>query len=322
MLLRAQNVNATPTANNTAKNPANNTAKNTAKNAPKSVAGRVAAKPVFTMRSLWRMALWGSTAVAALFVAILSSRSDVGSQRVAVVLSSLHLASPTLRAGQASSRVASQATNPATNPAANRAGPGPFDAESATRQLAQAVRDLTEDRDRLAARLAAVEHNVDDITGSITHQIEAAKAAPQPPQPWPNEQAPAATTPAAVAAVATPVALPPAGLASSPPSSLAADAAAPAAPIVEYGVDLGGGPTPNALRARWAGIRFAHPQAFAGLEPMAALRAAARSGRTELRLVVGPLTSPEAAARLCASLAPFRLPCRPTVFDGQRLAQR
>jgi hypothetical protein len=54
--------------------------------------------------------------------------------------------------------------------------PRQFDAEAVTRQLAQAVRGLNEDRDRLTTRLAALEQSLNDITGAITRGEE--KAAP------------------------------------------------------------------------------------------------------------------------------------------------
>jgi len=44
-----------------------------------------------------------------------------------------------------------------------------------------------------------------------------------------------------------------------------------------------------------------------------------RSDRIELRLVIGPLASADEAARLCASLADYRVPCRPTNFGSQHL---
>jgi hypothetical protein len=287
-------------------------------------------KTSFTMQSLWRLALWGSTATAALFVAILMGRSEVGSQRGAIMLSSLNLTStPSLRAGQGAAQLASRE---------NQGAPRQFDADPATRQLAQAVRSLTEDRDRLMARLAAVEHNLDDMTGSITRQVEAAKAANAQalPPPWPNEEPPVAatpTTPAApvtIAAFAVPVApvVPPAaGVASPlPPSPLTPaaiqwppDAAASASPPA-YGADIGSALSIKALQARWAGVRLAHPQLFEGLEPVVTLRENARSNRIELRLLVGPLPSAEAAAQLCASLAAFRLFCQPAMFEGRHLA--
>ena len=94
-----------------------------------NAAAKKVTQPAFTMQSLCRIALWGTTAATALLVAILTSRSDAGSQRIA------------------------------TTPGATHGAPCQFDAESAARQLTQAVRGLTEDRDRLITRLAALEHS-------------------------------------------------------------------------------------------------------------------------------------------------------------------
>ena len=99
-----------------------------------NAAAKKVTQPAFTMQSLCRIALWGTTAATALLVAILTSRSDAGSQRIA------------------------------TTPGATHGAPRQFDAESAARQLTQAVRGLTEDRDRLITRLAALEHSPGDIT--------------------------------------------------------------------------------------------------------------------------------------------------------------
>jgi hypothetical protein len=259
---------------------------------------RLPAKPAFTIQKLQRLALWGSAAAAALFIAALAGRSDVGSQRVAAVLSSLHLRAP--------------------HP--NQAA-GPLDMESTTRQLVQTVRGLTEDRDRLMMRLAAVEHNLDDVTGSVTRQIEAAK---DQTSPWPKDAPPEPATPAAIASVVAPL-VPPAGLASSlapSPLAAAAEATPGAAPPTAYGVDLGSAHSLQALHARWVAFRTARPKLFEGLKPLVALKEVGRSKRVELRLVVGPLPGVEAAARLCASLASFELYCQPTAFEGQRLALR
>lgn len=182
-------------------------------------------------------------------------------------------------------------------------------------------------------RLAAVEHNMDDMTGSITRQIEAAKAktAEASPPPWPNDAPPVPTTPATIASIVAPVAPavpPPAGLATPIPPSPLTPAAAPtpldapgSAPApTAYAVDIGSALSIQALHARWAGIRSAHPQLFEGLQPVVKLKEIPQSNRVELRLVVGPLPSAEAAAQLCASLAVFRLFCQPTSFDGKHLA--
>jgi hypothetical protein len=112
-----------------------------------NAAAKMVTQPAFTMQSLCRIALWGTTAATALLVAILTSRSDAGSQRIA------------------------------TTPGATRGAPRQFDAESAARQLTQAVRGLTEDRDRLITRLAALEHSLGDITGAIAGQSEKATPA-------------------------------------------------------------------------------------------------------------------------------------------------
>ncbi len=234
-----------------------------------------AAVPV-TMRGLWRLVVWGSTAAAVLLIAVLSSRGVVGSQRAAVAASTL---------GGAVAVVQPVQTPP---PPVARA----FDAQAAeTKKLAEAVRDLTADNDELKSRLAVVEHSVDDVTGSIARQAKAT-AAP----PWPDGP-PVPTTPAAIAAVI-----------------------APALPLpMEYGVDIGSAVSVQALRARWAGIRSAHPQLFDGLAPTISLSEMPPSNRPELRLVVGPLVSADAAARLCTTLERYRLACQPTIFAGRHL---
>ena len=165
-----------------------------------------------------------------------------------------------------------------------------FDAQAETKKLAEAVRDLTADNDELKSRLAVVEHSVDDVTGSIARQAKAT--------PWPEDGPPVPTTPAAIAAVL-----------------------APALPLpMEYGVDIGSAVSIQALRARWAGIRSAHPQLFDGLAPTVSLSEMPPSNRPELRLVLGPLASAGAAAKLCTTLERFRLTCQPTIFAGRHLA--
>ncbi|HXX04684.1 MAG TPA: hypothetical protein VEJ37_10150 [Xanthobacteraceae bacterium] len=267
------------------------------------VAGRprkVAAQPAFALRKLERLALWGSAAAAAMFVAVIAGRSDVGSQRIIGLIPSAH-------------PPASRAAHP------NEAAAPPFDAEAATRQLVQAVHSLSEDRDRLIARLAALEHNLDDLTGSVTRQIEAARP------PWPNNAPAAAATPATIASIVTPAVPPPAGMVSpAPPAPLAttADATPVAAPPAEYGVDLGGAHSVEVLHARWGAFRSARPKLFEGLKPLVSRKDTARSKRGEWRLLVGPFPDIDAAAQLCASLAVVWPFCAPATFEGQRLAEK
>jgi hypothetical protein len=241
-----------------------------------------AAIPV-TMRGLWRLVVWGSTAATALLIAVMSSRGVVGSQRAAVAASTF---------GGATVAVVQplQPLQP-LQPVPPQPAARPFDAQAETKKLADAVRDLSADNDELKSRLAVVEHSVDDVTGSIARQ---AKATP----PWPDSGPPVPATPAAIAAVV-----------------------APALPLpMEYGVDIGSAVSIQALRARWAGIRSAHPQLFDGLAPTIALGGTQQSNRPELRLVIGPIASADAAAKLCKTLERFRLTCQPTIFAGRHLA--
>jgi hypothetical protein len=239
---------------------------------------RTAAAVPVTMHGLWRLVVWGSTAATVLLVAVLSSRGVVGSQRAAVAASTL---------GGGTVAIVQPVQTPP--PAVVRA----IDAQAAeTKKLADAVRDLTADKDELKSRLAVVEHSVDDVTGSIARQAQSTA-----PPPWPDGP-PVPSTPAAIAAVL-----------------------APALPLpMEYGVDIGSAVSIQALRARWAGIRSAHPQLFDGLAPTISLSELPPSNRPELRLVVGPLVSADAAAKLCSTLERYRLTCQPTIFAGRHLA--
>jgi hypothetical protein len=231
-----------------------------------------------TMRGLWRLVSWGTTAASCLLIAVLASRGVVGSERAAVAVA-------TIRSGTA--------LQPVPAPVAQHS----FDAQAETKRLSDAVRDLAAESDQLKARVGMVEQSVDDVTGSIVQQqAKAAEAPPVPPAPWPDPAVTGQTTPAAIAAVA-------------------------ALPLpLEYGADLGGAASMAALRARWAGIRSAHPHVFDGLSPTVSLSQTSPLNRAELRLVVGPLASADAAARLCAALGHSHLTCQPTIFAGQRLA--
>jgi hypothetical protein len=234
-----------------------------------------------TMEGLWRLMMWGATAAAALLIAVISSRGVVGSQRAAVAVATIN---------SGSSVAVKQQPGQPTVQAENR----PFDAQTETKRLSEAVRELASENDRLKARIGMVEHSVDDVTGSIAEQIKHAAAATPP---WPDGP-PEPVTPASIAPVM-----------------------APALPLpMEYGADIGTAASIQALRARWAGIRSAHPQLLGGLLPTVSLSALAPSNHPELRLVVGPFASAEAAAKLCALLQRFHQFCQPTIFAGQHLA--
>jgi hypothetical protein len=241
-----------------------------------------------------RMALWGLTAVGAVIIAVFVSRSEVGAHRGAGTLALWHRAA---------------APKPPTAP--------PFDARAQVRRLTQTVQGLEVASRQLERRLTAVEHNMDNLTGSITRQIAAVKAErAKAANPWPANAAP--TPPAVIAALFPP----PTPAAAPAPPDAKQKAVAPTAPKAVYGVDVGRALSLPLLRARWLGIRSAHRELFAGLSPTAVLREIPGPGHAELRLVVGPLGTEAAAARICAELRRYRLFCRSTVFDAHSAALR
>lgn len=241
-------------------------------------------KPAFTMARLRRLAVWGAAAAAAVLAVAMTSRSDVAVGRFAVLL---HRPKPA------------------------------FDAQSATAQLADAVRGLKVSDEQLQTRLAAVEHDM-DVTGSITKQIQASDANRR------AEQGPSLAATALASASIAPVdmAPPPAAAPASVLPRTDPNIALPPLPKTAFGVDIGSGLNLQALRMRWAAIRTAHPKFFEGLEPIISVREVPHSNRIELRLVAGPIPQPGVAAELCAHLSALGLFCQPTIYDGQHLALR
>jgi hypothetical protein len=284
----------------------------TAKGAPapaaaakNAAATSVAARRPAAAPGFWRHTTWGLAAMAALGVAALSSRDDGAAQKAAALLASF--------------------TAPAVPPAPK------FDPEAASRQLAQGVRTLVDDRDRLASRLNAIEREMRDTNGATKQQIEAAKAeaikiAKQAP-PWPESAPPVPMTLADVAVMVKRVSPAPSEAADAPAATPAvASTAEPGPPETtasvgqSYGVDLGTAATLKTLHQRWASLRAGHPQLFDGVQPMVSIKENPRTGRTELHLVIGPYASAETASQFCDFVMPFRLNCQPTMFDGSRLA--
>ncbi len=338
------------------------------------------------MRALWRLAAWGTGATLAAALAVLAGMSSVGSQRLAAIMSGKP--DPARPAFATSSQMLARAP----------------EVDGETRRLSDAVRVLAGDRDRMIARIATLEHALDDVTGSIA-RATAANRAPPPPAASSaplaaQSMTPAAAGPPAAAAQANPpastasaaaAASPPAPAVTPTAASATASAAAlpkiehkpppaaetPATPPAphaartapaqarpdlppgwplgaalslqfpslsldadpswsdeadnpatesvatrtEFGVDIGGGASVEALRALWIAAKAAHGALFEKLRPVVGIREV-RPGFVELRLIVGPLGNAAAAARLCASLTTQKRACRPAAFDGQRLALR
>lgn len=190
--------------------------------------------------------------------------------------------------------------------------------------LRDAARRTAEERARIEARLADLERNLNDVTGSIrrttpgevTGSIDRAppQAAPNlalPPAP-PSEPAP---QPPMAATPMPPMPVP-------RPSEASPSGTITLATRTQFGIDLGSEPTLSALKARWLRLAERHQALIGMLEPVISVREGA-NGQPTLYLVAGPLADVSDAAALCARLrAAGASTCQPASYDGQRLAIR
>jgi hypothetical protein len=311
----------------------------------------------FDLRALLRLATWGCVAATALMLAVLSANLGTKHQALAPSTTALQVPAATV-----------QLTTRQSEP------------DKATHQLSEAVSGLTADRDRLVARIASLERNLEDVTGSIKQQaaappasvsaqtsmhapttalapasvpMPAAGPAPRPmpalaptaTAPSPTPSSPASPAPRSQAQpekekVTPPAATPPPGAIAASPSAPAAPPAAapPATPstrvanlpeasdpegksrIVDFGLDIGGATTFDGLRALWNSVRNNTADLFEDVHPMVAVRENKSRG-VDLRLIVGPIASSEAATQMCATLLAARRFCQMTIFEGQPLPQ-
>jgi hypothetical protein len=235
-----------------------------------------------TLSPFWQLFGWGIAATVALAAVAVTSQTEAGSRRLQLALAAT------------SEPVRAVALIP----------PGAAVTEAETRRLATQVRALAADRERLSARIASLERNLDDVTGSIKQQAAPAAPVAESSPLAPNALAfmPAVTFAqplAAAEAVPEPVPLPP--LKS------------------EFGIDLGGGPSVESLRIHWAAVKTSYGPLLAGLRPVVAQRQRHPAG-VDYRLVAGPLPNFAAAAQLCARFPITRAGCRPAKFNGVYLA--
>jgi hypothetical protein len=268
-----------------------------------------------------RLTSWATAAAVALGVAVLASLTLAGSQRI----------------GSAIAGLAGGAVRPPAQLAARQA-----DIENDRRSLNEALRLLASDRDRLMARVASIERNLDDITGSIKSQMAArpmpeinslqdpanfdalpaitarsssAKRAALPdwlanvPEPWPSPSSAMVFAPG-----------PP-----SPPASAVRVGALPEAqPMAttvsrtEFGVDIGSGSDLDEVRMLWNAAKARHGRVFGNLRPIV-VRREDRAGFPDYRLVIGPLSNASAAAKLCAALGAADTMCSTRPYQGERL---
>src|SRR5436305_13705223 len=95
---------------------------------------------------LARLGVWISLATLAVIVVVFAARTETGIRRIATALTPSE-AARTSRAPQLANRQADQ--------------------EAEQRRLAETIRALSADRDRLGARLTVLVRNLDEVTGSI-----------------------------------------------------------------------------------------------------------------------------------------------------------
>jgi hypothetical protein len=258
-------------------------------------------------RTIFRLAIWGTATAAALGIAVLSAVSGTGSRRL-------------IGAAAASGQGTAEMPVPLT-PAELTARS--IEAENVLRGLAEAVRTLNGDRDQLVTRLASIERNLDDITGSIKSQIASLSAAPARQDatlPPAREPQPEKSNAPEVPAPAPRVASAPAGataIRSDPPP--VEPTGIDLASTTEFGIDVGGAVNFSGLRILWNSAKVNNGALLDGLYPVIAVRENSKTHIPELRLVVGPLPNADTAARICANLAAARRYCQPVAFEGQRL---
>lgn len=233
--------------------------------------------------TLWRLLTWVGLALVAVGAVILAAQTERGSYRLASLL-------------EADAVVALE---PIAPPRSGQSS----DKRGLPSGMADA--DFIVERDRLRARIDAVERKL-EVTGAVPASNAPAKSASSttspafvdPPMPSTHrvgESFEAMASPSATGSVVT---------------------------KTEFGIDVGGDPSIDGLRSLWASVQSQHAALLKGLRPVMAVRAKDPSKDVELRLVIGPLTDAAAATRLCGSLVAAGQICRPTVFEGQRLALR
>ena len=247
-------------------------------------------RPKFGLRDLWRVALWGLSAGGALFIALYAGTTEMGRDRLRTAFVEIH------------EILIPSGVKPIQ----------PLDAREG-RRLAETVRVLAADRERLIARIDTLEHSVEDITGSTARARKTAPTAPD--EPTATAQPPGATADDVTSSVTLQSGVPMPPMPPSPPPSANAGK-------TEYGLDLGSAPSIEALRTAWAAAVLRNGPLLEGLHPLVQMRERPRPAAMELRLIAGPLPNAATAARLCATMTAAGMVCAPAVFDGQRLAAR
>ena len=244
--------------------------------------------PRFELRALMRLALWGTSAAAALLVAALASYPNLPAPPLVALAVSI--------------------------------AKGSVEGADEARQLAETVRAFQAEREALLARISALEQNLEDTTGSNREASAAVRSAA--PSPLAVE-----TTPVPILAwpvpafMAAQILAPPINRLANLPAIEAIAEPTPVRARAEFGIDLGSAVNFDALRVLWNSTKAGHADHLDGLVPLVLVRENGKSRAMELRLIVGPLPDAQTAQKLCAALAAVHHACQLAPYDGQKFAE-
>lgn len=120
---------------------------------------------------MWRVSMWGGAATVAVAAAVLITQTDIGAGRLVTALSQPRPAPSQLAANDdLLKKVEAQRVEE-------------------NRRLEARIRELTADRDRLNQRLASLEQNFTDITGTIKRDLAIVAATAPTAKPVPDARA-------------------------------------------------------------------------------------------------------------------------------------
>ncbi len=183
-----------------------------------------------------------------------------------------------------------------------------------TGDLVAVLERLVDENQILVQRVAGLERQLGEVTGTAPKDA----AAPKALVPVQSASAAPGGEPVPTLRFAAPNGR---AATQTPPSNAKPESGEPAPPRPDFAVDLGSETALDGLRLRWAALTSKHRALLDGLEPRVGMREG-NGGTAELRLIVGPLPTAEAAARICAALAGQGAVCQSAIFGGQRLSLR
>ena len=88
-------------------------------------------------------------------------------------------------------------------------------------------------------------------------------------------------------------------------------------PKTQHAVQLGSGPTLDALRLNWTLLSERHKDLLASLQTR--YRQSPGKANAPYQLIAGPFGSPGEAQKLCKALSAQGISCRATTFSGEAL---